>query len=80
MANDLTATHADTGLQLIAVTRSFSFNGRKLADPDPRWSVAQVRQFYAGMYPSLTNAEVQDEQGANNEIHYTFVKVHGTKG
>jgi PRTRC genetic system protein C len=52
----------------------------KLTDPEPRWSVEAVMNFYANMYPILTTAKVSAPQIKDDAVEYKFESVMGTKG
>lgn len=55
-------------------------NEIKLTDPEPKWSVEAVMNFYANTYPILTTAKVSAPQIKDDTIHYKFESVMGTKG
>lgn len=42
-------------MQIETLAREFSYNGAKLADPAPTFTLQQVRDFYSQTYPELTN-------------------------
>lgn len=52
----------------------------KLNDPEPRWSVESVINFYANMYPILTTSKVSAPQIKDDAVEYRFESVMGTKG
>lgn len=52
----------------------------RLTDPEPKWSVEAVMNFYANTYPILTTAKVSAPQIKNDAIQYQFESVMGTKG
>ena len=52
----------------------------KLTDPEPKWSVETVMNFYANTYPILTTAKVSAPQIQEDTIQYKFESVMGTKG
>lgn len=52
----------------------------KLSDPEPKWSVEAVINFYANTYPILTTAKVSAPVIHEDTIQYTFESVMGTKG
>lgn len=52
----------------------------RLTDPEPKWSVEAVMNFYANTYPILTTAKVSAPQIKNDTIQYHFESVMGTKG
>ncbi|ASV79744.1 PRTRC system protein C [Elizabethkingia anophelis] len=51
-----------------------------LTDPEPRWSVEAVMNFYANMYPILTTAKVSAPLIKDDAVEYRFESVMGTKG
>ena len=52
----------------------------RLTDPEPRWSVEGVMNFYANMYPILTTAKASAPQIKDDAVEYKFESVMGTKG
>lgn len=52
----------------------------KLSDPEPKWSVEAVINFYANTYPILTTAKVSAPVIRDDTVQYTFESVMGTKG
>lgn len=52
----------------------------RLTEPEPRWSVEAVMNFYANLYPILTTAKVSAPQIKDDAIEYKFESVMGTKG
>lgn len=52
----------------------------KLSDPEPKWSVEAVVNFYANTYPILTTAKVSAPVIREDTLQYTFENVMGTKG
>ena len=52
----------------------------KLTDPEPKWSVEAVMNFYANTYPFLTTAKVSAPKIKDDNIEYQFESVMGTKG
>ena len=52
----------------------------RLTDPEPKWSVESVMNFYANTYPILTTAKVTAPQIKGDTIEYRFESVMGTKG
>ena len=51
-----------------------------LTDPETRWSVEAVMNFYANMYPILTTAKASAPQIKDDAVEYKFESVMGTKG
>lgn len=60
--------------------RRFKFNGMDLKDPNQSDTPEKVKEFYAGLYPELTNAEIEGPDTKGAESVYTFRKAVGTKG
>jgi PRTRC genetic system protein C len=52
----------------------------RLTDPEPKWNVEAVMNFYANTYPILTTAKVSAPKIKNDEVQYKFESVMGTKG
>ena len=52
----------------------------RLTDPEPRWSVENVMNYYANMYPILTTAKVSAPLIKDDAVEYKFESVMGTKG
>jgi PRTRC genetic system protein C len=52
----------------------------RLTDPEPRWSVEAVLNFYANTYPILTTAKVSTPIIRDDRIEYKLENVMGTKG
>ena len=52
----------------------------RLADPEPKWSVEAVMNFYANTYPILTTAKVSPPVIRDDAVQYRFESVMGTKG
>jgi PRTRC genetic system protein C len=52
----------------------------RLTDPEPKWSVDVVMNFYANTYPILTTAKVSAPVIHDDMVQYRFESVMGTKG
>lgn len=52
----------------------------RLTDPEPKWSVEAVMNFYVNNYPILTTAKVSAPLIKDDTIQYQFESVMGTKG
>lgn len=52
----------------------------RLTDPEPRWSVQAVLNFYSNTYPVLTTAKISAPAIENDTVQYRFETVIGTKG
>jgi len=55
-------------------------NDIALSDPDPKWSVEAVMQFYAHTYPTLTTAKPIGPEIRDDAVQYRFETTMGTKG
>jgi PRTRC genetic system protein C len=60
----------------------FSDKGQeiKLTDPEPKWSVQAVLNFYSNTYPILTTAKISAAVIKDDTVQYRFESVIGTKG
>ncbi|UZJ63973.1 PRTRC system protein C [Sphingobacterium sp. KU25419] len=52
----------------------------RLTDPEPKWSVQAVLNFYANTYPILVTAKVSAPTIKNDQVQYRFESAIGTKG
>lgn len=52
----------------------------RLTDPEPKWSIEAVMNFYANTYPILTTAKVSAPLIREDSLQYRFESVMGTKG
>lgn len=52
----------------------------RLTDPEPKWSVQSVLNFYSNKYPILTTAKVSAPVIKEDTVQYRFESVMGTKG
>lgn len=55
-------------------------NDITLTDPDAKWSIDAVLQFYANTYPILTTAKVSGPLINEDTVQYRFESMMGTKG
>jgi PRTRC genetic system protein C len=60
--------------------RTFLFNGAKLPDPNPEFSVEQVRDIYVNTYPELATAAIEGPTPASGTMQYVFTRAVGAKG
>ncbi len=67
-------------MQIDKLVRSFRYNGVRLTDPNQDFSLNQVRDFYANVYPEITSADIEGPEQIGAEQVYTFRKAVGTKG
>ena len=52
----------------------------RLTDPNERFTITEVQNFYAGTYPILTNAKITGPGIKDDEAQYRFESTMGTKG
>jgi PRTRC genetic system protein C len=62
------------------LSRSFSYNGVKLPDPDPRMTPEEVKNVYSNQYPELATAAITGPEASGEHLQYSFVRAIGTKG
>lgn len=71
-------------LQISEQLRVFKFTHEgedmELSDPNPQFSVEEVKKFYAGKYPELTNASIDGPKIENDKSVYTLSSAIGKKG
>lgn len=67
-------------MKTTTLEREFRYNGAKLTDPSPTFSLPQVRDFYANTYPEIVNAEIEGPEVISNRNVFTFRRAVGTKG
>ncbi len=52
----------------------------RLTDPEPKWSVQAVMNFYSNTYPILATAKVSAPVIREDMVQYRFESAMGTKG
>jgi len=62
-----------------ALSRTFKFNGNELADPNPKWTHTEVKNFYANEHSELTNSAIDVTMIDGKEV-VEFKTNLGTKG
>lgn len=67
-------------IEAIKITREFRFNGIILPDVDESFTPSYIQDFYAGMYPSLTNAQIEDKGIQDDKHVFEFFTKVATKG
>lgn len=60
--------------------RLFTYNGATLPDPNPDFTVEQVRDLWVGTYPELATAAVEGPHPTERGMEYTFTRAVGAKG
>lgn len=67
-------------MQATQLTREFRYNGVRLADPSPQFTLEQVRDFYANTYPEILNADIDGPTTEGTLLVYGFRRAVGRKG
>ncbi len=67
-------------MKIQVVERDFVYHGAVLADPNPRFSIEEVRSFYATQFPELTNAAITGPENVGERLRYSFERAIGSKG
>jgi PRTRC genetic system protein C len=67
-------------LQASPLKREFSYLGLKLADPNSKMTVGEVRSFYSGQYRDLATATITGPEAVGDKLLYRLVASIGTKG
>ena len=62
------------------LSRSFTYNGVKLPDLDPRMTPEDVKAAYSHQYPELATAAITGPESSGEQLVYSFVRAIGTKG
>ena len=63
-----------------SLSRSFTYNGVKFPDPDPRMTPEEVKILYSHQYPELATAAITGPEASGERLEYSFVRAIGTKG
>jgi PRTRC genetic system protein C len=58
----------------------FSKKGITLPDPNPQYTIEQVRDFYSNVHPELVNCTIEGPKLTSTEQKYEFKTSVGTKG
>ncbi len=67
-------------IEITLVERKFKYDSVMLPDPNPGFTIAQVRDFFASSRPDILNAEIEGPTVEANVHTYTFRRAVGTKG
>lgn len=67
-------------MQIQDAIREFNYGSVPLPDPNPAFTLAQVRDFYSAAYPQILNADIEGPEVRGNRNIYTFRRSVGTKG
>jgi PRTRC genetic system protein C len=67
-------------LKAEAMVREFYYNGIRIPDPGPGFTVDQVRDLITPQFPEVATASVSGPEVAGSVLRYTFSRAIGTKG
>lgn len=67
-------------IEIQQLERKFKYDSVMLPDPNPAFTIAQVRDFFASSRPDILNAEIEGPTVDGNVHTYTFRRAVGTKG
>jgi PRTRC genetic system protein C len=67
-------------MKITLVEREFVYHGTTLADPNPNFSIEEVRSFYGAQFPELTNAAISGPETVGDRLRYSFERAIGSKG
>lgn len=67
-------------MEVTKATREFKYNGVALQDPGSQYTLEQVREFYATLYPEIVNAAIEGPEVVGSKTVYEFRRAVGTKG
>ena len=66
-------------MKISKLKRVFVFNDITLQDPNPSFSIEEVKSFYQSQYPGITTAEIIGPETDDTSAIYKFVTKVGTK-
>ena len=67
-------------MEIKELKRVFKKGNLVLDDPNPNFTLTEVRKFYAGQYPDLINAQIEGPEIEDDKQVYSFTNSVGTKG
>jgi PRTRC genetic system protein C len=67
-------------MEISQLRREFKYNSVKLPDPNPAFSLTQVRDFFANVYPEIISADIEGPVIDGDKHTYNFRRAVGTKG
>ncbi len=67
-------------LKRVETKRVFKYDNMVLDDPDQKMTPEEVKEFYAEIYPELTQAGIEGPEQDGETLEYEFDKAVGTKG
>ncbi|HWW69675.1 MAG TPA: PRTRC system protein C [Duganella sp.] len=67
-------------MKIQELIREFKYNSVKLPDPNPAFTLVQVRDFFANVYPEIISADIEGPEQVGDKQVYSFRRAVGTKG
>ena len=67
-------------MRIEKLEREFSYNGARLADPNPAMTIEEVKRHYQSVYPEIVNAQVSGPESTSGKLVYTLTKKTGVLG
>ena len=62
------------------MTREFRYDNLRLADPNEKLSIDEVKVAYSATYPEIATATVTGPEAVGGKLVYHLTKAIGTKG
>ena len=62
------------------LSRSFTYNGVKLPDPDPRMTAEEVKSLYSHQYPELATAAITGREASGEQCSTASSERLGRRG
>lgn len=67
-------------MKIQELIREFKYNSVKLPDPNPAFTLVQVRDFFANVYPEIISADIEGPEQIGDKQVFSFRRAVGTKG
>jgi PRTRC genetic system protein C len=69
-----------SSLKVEALQREFFYNGTRIPDPAPNFTVEQVRELLTLSHPEIATATLAGPEDTGSALRYTFSRAIGSKG
>lgn len=67
-------------MQVTTLEREFLFNNQPLPDPNPAFSLREVAEHFAVLYPELTSSNIEQLGVVDGKQQFKIARAVGTKG
>jgi PRTRC genetic system protein C len=67
-------------MEISKAKRTFHWKDKEYPDPNPEFSLRQVADHYAGLYPEWVTAKIVEKEVANGVINYEVKSDFKEKG